>query len=46
MTSDVMHNPEIMAALKKQYMETGGGPLSSIVSMQGFFPYKVCDLFN
>ncbi|KAI7345926.1 GMC oxidoreductase [Hortaea werneckii] len=41
MTSDVMHNPEIMAALQKQYMETGGGPLSSIVSMQGFFPYKL-----
>ncbi|KAI7210035.1 GMC oxidoreductase [Hortaea werneckii] len=40
-TSDVMHNPEVMAALQKQYMETGGGPLSSIVSMQGFFPYKL-----
>ncbi|KAI7481166.1 GMC oxidoreductase [Hortaea werneckii] len=40
-TSDVMHDPEVMAALQKQYMETGGGPLSSIVSMQGFFPYKL-----
>ncbi|KAI7541050.1 GMC oxidoreductase [Hortaea werneckii] len=40
-TSDVMHDPEVMAALQKQYMETGGGPLSSITSMQGFFPYKL-----
>lgn len=25
----------------KQLMETGGGPLTSVASMQGFFPYKL-----
>ncbi|KAI9367211.1 GMC oxidoreductase-domain-containing protein [Aspergillus egyptiacus] len=32
--------PEAMAAAQKQYLETGGGPLSCTASMQGFFPAK------
>jgi choline dehydrogenase-like flavoprotein len=32
--------PEAMEAAGKQYAETSGGPLSSICSMQGFFPAK------
>ncbi|KAJ5099068.1 Dehydrogenase citC [Penicillium argentinense] len=33
-------NPELMAAAQKQYVETGGGPLSCTSTMQGFFPIK------
>jgi choline dehydrogenase-like flavoprotein len=32
--------PEAMQSALKQYTETGGGPLGSISSMQGFFPAK------
>ncbi|KAJ5185897.1 Glucose-methanol-choline oxidoreductase [Penicillium cf. griseofulvum] len=32
--------PEAMEAAGKQYAETSGGPLSSVCSMQGFFPAK------
>ncbi|KAJ5297894.1 hypothetical protein PENANT_c012G10269 [Penicillium antarcticum] len=32
--------PEAMQAAGKQYAETGGGPLSCVASMQGFFPAK------
>lgn len=42
MTLDALQkNPEVMQAAMKQYMETGGGPLSSIASTQGFFPVKI-----
>ncbi|KAJ5880682.1 Dehydrogenase citC [Penicillium subrubescens] len=33
-------NPEIMQGAQKQYVETGGGPLSCTSTMQGFFPAK------
>ncbi|KAK3621607.1 hypothetical protein LTR56_022714 [Elasticomyces elasticus] len=38
---DIIHNPDVMAAVQKQYMETQSGPMSHIASMQGFFPYKL-----
>ncbi|KGO68027.1 Glucose-methanol-choline oxidoreductase [Penicillium italicum] len=38
-TQDTLHQvPEAMEAATKQYAETKGGPLSSVCSMQGFFP--------
>lgn len=41
-TMDTLYQmPEAMQAAVKQYMETGGGPMSSIASMQGFFPAKL-----
>lgn len=40
MTLESIHNPAVMEAAQKQLAETGGGPLTSICSMQGFFPYK------
>ena len=41
MTLEAIHNPQVMEAAQKQLAETGGGPLTSICTMQGFFPYKV-----
>ncbi|KAK4561051.1 hypothetical protein LTR86_005006 [Recurvomyces mirabilis] len=38
---DILHAPGVMEACQKQLMETGGGPLTCISSMQGFFPYKL-----
>lgn len=39
-SGDILYNPEVMEAAQKQYVETQGGPLSSIACVQGFFPYK------
>ncbi|KAF7596030.1 hypothetical protein BBP40_003810 [Aspergillus hancockii] len=40
-TLDRLHQfPEAMQSAVKEYAETGGGPLGSISSMQGFFPAK------
>ncbi|KAK4616901.1 Dehydrogenase citC [Fulvia fulva] len=41
MTLEAIHNPEVMEAAQKQLAETGGGPLTSVCTMQGFFPYKM-----
>lgn len=38
---DAIHTPAVMEGAQKEYMETQGGPLSCISSMQGFFPYKL-----
>ncbi|KOS38130.1 hypothetical protein ACN38_g11066 [Penicillium nordicum] len=41
MTLDTLHQvPEAMEAATEQYTEAGGGPLSAVCSMQGFFPAK------
>ncbi|KAI9930636.1 hypothetical protein ASPWEDRAFT_27147 [Aspergillus wentii DTO 134E9] len=41
LTLDTLHQqPEAMQAAIKEYAENGSGPLSSIASMQGFFPAK------
>ncbi|KAL2869604.1 GMC family oxidoreductase [Aspergillus lucknowensis] len=41
MTLDTLYQaPEAMQAVVKEYVETGGGPLSSVGSTQGFFPAK------
>ncbi|KAM3414932.1 hypothetical protein BST61_g10072 [Cercospora zeina] len=40
MTLEAIHNPAVMEAAQKQLAETGGGPLTSVCSMQGFFPFK------
>lgn len=40
-TLEAIHNPAVMEQAQKQLAETGGGPLTSICTMQGFFPYKV-----
>lgn len=41
-TLDTLHqNPEAMQNAQKQYVETGGGPLSCTSTMQGFFPAKL-----
>ena len=41
MTMDTLYQvPDAMEAASKQYAETSGGPLSSISSLQGFFPAK------
>ncbi|KAJ5957706.1 hypothetical protein N7501_011985 [Penicillium viridicatum] len=40
-TLDTLYQvPEAMEAATKQYAEAGGGPLSAVCSMQGFFPAK------
>lgn len=40
-TLDTLYQvPEAMEAATKQYTEAGGGPLSAVCSMQGFFPAK------
>ncbi|KAF2168878.1 GMC oxidoreductase [Zasmidium cellare ATCC 36951] len=41
MTLEAIHNPQVMEAAQKQLAETGGGPLTSVCTMQGFFPYKL-----
>ncbi|CAK4013685.1 alcohol oxidase [Lecanosticta acicola] len=41
MTLEAIHNPAVMEQAQKQLAETGGGPLTSICTMQGFFPYKM-----
>ena len=38
---DSIYDPEVMASAQKTLMETGGGPLTGISSVQGFFPYKL-----
>jgi hypothetical protein len=40
-TLEAIHNPQVMEAAMKQLQETGGGPLTAVCTMQGFFPYKV-----
>ncbi|KAF7196018.1 Dehydrogenase citC [Pseudocercospora fuligena] len=40
MTLEAIHNPAVMEQAQKLLAETGGGPLTSICTMQGFFPYK------
>lgn len=41
MTLDLLsQQPELMQAAQKQYVESGGGPLSCTSTMQGFFPAK------
>ncbi|KXL51486.1 MAG: hypothetical protein FE78DRAFT_74393 [Acidomyces sp. 'richmondensis'] len=40
-TLDAIHDPQVMQAAQQQYMESQTGPMSSISSMQGFFPYKI-----
>ncbi|KAI2701349.1 CAZyme family AA3 [Penicillium roqueforti] len=40
-TRDTLYQvPEAMEAASKQYVEANGGPLSSVSTMQGFFPAK------
>lgn len=40
-TMDTLHQvPEAMQGALKEYMETGGGPVSRIASTQGFIPFK------
>lgn len=36
-----IYDPDVMANAQKALMETGGGPLTGISSVQGFFPYKL-----
>jgi choline dehydrogenase-like flavoprotein len=38
---DSIYDPDVMASAQKTLMETGGGPLTGISSVQGFFPYKL-----
>ncbi|KAL3456964.1 hypothetical protein BJX64DRAFT_29240 [Aspergillus heterothallicus] len=41
MTLDTLYQvPEAMQAVLKEYVETGGGPLSAVGNTQGFFPAK------
>ena len=41
-TLDTLHQvPEAMQSALKEYAETGGGPLSCVASMQGFFPFRL-----
>jgi len=40
-TLDAIHDPQVMQAAQQQYMESQTGPMTSISSMQGFFPYKL-----
>nr|POE71338.1 putative gmc-type oxidoreductase [Quercus suber] len=40
MTLEDIHNPVVMEQAQKQLAKTGGGPLTSVCTMQGFFPYK------
>lgn len=39
MSLDAIHNPHVMHDAQKIWTETQGGPLTSISSTQGFFPY-------
>jgi choline dehydrogenase-like flavoprotein len=38
---DSIYDPEVMASAQKTLMETAGGPLTGISSVQGFFPYTL-----
>ncbi|KAK4994982.1 hypothetical protein LTR66_005112 [Elasticomyces elasticus] len=38
---DSIHDPDVMAGAMKALMEKQGGPLTSISSCQGFFPWKL-----
>lgn len=40
-TGDIMAIPEVMAQTQKQYAQNQDGPMSSIGSTHGFFPYKI-----
>ncbi|KAH9818589.1 Cellobiose dehydrogenase [Teratosphaeria destructans] len=40
-TSDVMHDPDFMAEAQKTLVETQSGPLASLPTLRGFFPYEV-----
>jgi choline dehydrogenase-like flavoprotein len=40
MSADSIHKPEIMEMAQKALMETGGGPLTNVSCVQGFFPAK------
>ena len=40
-SADAMHIPSIMEDAQKTLMERAGGPLTTIQSTQGFFPYKM-----
>jgi choline dehydrogenase-like flavoprotein len=41
-TLEVIYDPDVMQGAMKQLTEAQDGPLTSISSTQGFFPYKVC----
>jgi hypothetical protein len=45
-TLEAIHDPAVMEAAQKQLAEKGNGPLTSVCSMQGFFPYKVSGPYN
>jgi hypothetical protein len=36
-----IYDPNVMQGAQQQLMEKGAGPLTSISTTQGFFPYKV-----
>ena len=40
-TLEGIYNPAVMEQAQKMLAETGGGPLTSVCTMQGFFPWKV-----
>ena len=46
MTLESIYDPAVMEQAQKALAETGGGPLTSICSMQGFYPYKVNERVN
>ena len=39
-SADCIHRPEIMEQAQKALVENGGGPLTNIACVQGFFPAK------
>ena len=39
---EVIYDPEVMQDAMKQLVDSQSGPLTTISSTQGFFPYKVC----
>lgn len=41
-TLEVIYDADVMQGAMQQLMEKQAGPLTSISSTQGFFPYKVC----
>ncbi len=38
---DSIHNPQVLQDAQKLWMKTQGGPLTAILSTQGFFPYSL-----
>ena len=40
MSGDSLQRPEVMEMAQKALMETGGGPLTNVACVQGFFPGK------